>query len=134
MENNDFGIVIFDGVCNLCNRFVNFILRKDRKKRFKFSALQSSTGQKLLKDYKLDFSTIDTVIYIKNLKVFTKSSAALHILKDIGGFWKILFVFIIVPKFIRDYCYTFIARNRYRWFGKLDSCMIPTEKDKEMFL
>ncbi len=134
MKNDDSGIILFDGVCNLCNRFVKFIIVKDRLKKIHFSPLQKESTKELLRKFNIDFSKLDTVIYIKDEKVFAKSSAALHVLKDIGGIWKLFFVFIIVPKFIRDFIYSIVVRNRYRIFGKSDSCMIPSEKDKARFL
>lgn len=134
LKNDDSGIILFDGVCNLCNRFVKFIIVKDRLNKFHFSPLQKESTKELLRKFNIDFSKLDTVIYIKDEEVFAKSSAALHVLKDIGGIWKLFFVFIIVPKFIRDFIYSIVVRNRYRIFGKSDSCMIPSEKDKARFL
>jgi len=134
MQGNDFSIVLFDGVCNFCNSSVNFIIYRDYKKRFKFTALQSGKGQELLKHYNLDTENLKTIILIENEKYFTKTTAALRIAKHLKGFWKLTYIFIIIPPFIRNIAYNIIAKYRYKWFGKKDACRILTNEEKEKFL
>lgn len=127
-------ILLFDGVCNLCNNAVQFVIKRDRNAVIKFASLQSSIGQKLLLQHQLSNTQFDSFVYIKNNKIFLKSTAALHLMKDIGGIWKFLYAFIIVPEFIRNTIYNIVSKNRYKWFGKKDSCMMPNEKLRERFL
>lgn len=127
-------IILFDGVCNLCNGAVQFIINRDEKDTFRFASLQSETGQKLLAIHQLQHKNIDSIVLIKNEKACIKSTAALHIAKELSGIWKLAYYYIVIPKFIRDAVYDFIARNRYAWFGKKDQCMIPTAKLKSKFL
>lgn len=127
-------IILFDGVCNLCNSAVQFIINRDEKDTFRFASLQSETGQKLLAIHQLQHKNIDSIVLIKNEKAYIKSTAALHIAKELSGIWKLAYYYIVIPKFIRDAVYDFIARNRYAWFGKKDQCMIPTAKLKSKFL
>lgn len=123
----DHPIVFFDGVCNLCNRFVQFVIRQDRKKRFLFAPLQTEAGRNALAAMTQNRTVIpDSVILLYKGRYLTKSTAALTVLKLSGGFNSLLYVGIVVPRFIRDWVYDFVARNRYRWFGKSDSCMVPT--------
>lgn len=129
-----FKIILFDGVCNLCNSSVNFIIDKDVSNVFKFASLQSETGTKLIKNYNLTAENIDSVILIDNDRAYIKSDAALMIAAQLGGVYKILSFMRIIPKFIRDFFYDIIARNRYRWFGKKDVCRIPTPELKSKFL
>jgi len=133
MVNSD-SILLFDGVCNLCNRSVQFIIRIDKKERIRFAPVQSIPGQSLLKKYSVDPTVIDSVVYLSGEKVFLKSTAVLRILKDIGGGWKILYAFIIIPEFIRDFFYDLIAKSRYRIFGRRDSCMVPSDDINRRFL
>lgn len=127
-------LVIFDGVCNFCNYWVNFAIKRDKKKRLLFSPLQGNTAAKILLDYKIDPGTITSVILIDNGKAYSQSSAAIRICKYLDGGWKLFYMLIIIPKFIRDSIYNIIAKNRYKWFGKKDTCMIPTPALKERFL
>ena len=127
-------IILFDGVCNLCNNAVQFVIKHDSSDKFVFAALQSATGQKLLQQYNLPQTGFDSFVLIQNGKVFLKSTAALQIAKQLSGPVKLLYGFIIVPSFIRNTVYTVIAKNRYKWFGKKDSCMIPTASLKAKFL
>lgn len=117
-------IVLFDGICNLCNSAVRFIIKYDRHKKFSFSPLQSEKGKALMRKFGLPEDRSDTIIYLKGKEHYELSSAVLHILKDLGGFWKLFYAFIIVPPFIRDFFYKIIARVRYRVFGKTDHCVI----------
>lgn len=126
-------IILFDGVCNLCSGAVQFILRRDHKKHFVFASLQSEVGKTLLSEYKVNTS-IETIILLQNNKWFSQSSAALEIARKLPGAWPLLYAFKIVPPFIRDGVYDWISRNRYRFFGKKESCMIPTPEWKNRFL
>ncbi len=133
MKSND-QVVLFDGVCNLCNGLVIFIIKRDTKSKFKFAALQSPAGETLLRKFGLSENDINTLVYIKGEKYFLKSSAVLNILKDLGGFWKLLFVFIFIPKFIRNIFYNLIAKTRYSILGKRQTCMVPSPELLNKFL
>lgn len=127
-------IVLFDGVCNFCNGTVNFIIRHDSRNRFRFAALQSETGRKLLRQYDLSSPGIDSVVLIENGEAFTHSTAALRIAGRLDGMWRIFSIFQFVPRSIRDFFYRLFARNRYRLFGKKEVCMMPTPEIKARFL
>jgi predicted DCC family thiol-disulfide oxidoreductase YuxK len=127
-------ILLFDGDCNLCNRVVNFVILKDKDKKIRFASLQSTAAQLLLKGYNLHSGFADSVIFLSEGRAFIRSSAVLHLLKNMGGGWRVLYVFIIVPSFIRNFFYDLIAKNRYRFFGMRDNCMVPSEETKERFL
>jgi predicted DCC family thiol-disulfide oxidoreductase YuxK len=132
LENNK--IILFDGVCNLCNSAINFVIKKDKKNVFRFAALQSEIGQELTSKFNIDTNKGDSIILIDGDKHYEKSSAALRIARQLSGAYPLLYGFIILPKFIRNTVYDYIARNRYKWFGKKESCMIPTEELKSKFL
>ena len=132
--NKETPLVIFDGVCNFCNYWVNFAAKRDRKKRLLFSPFQGKTASKILLDYNINPTTITSVILIDNGKAYSQSSAAIRICKYLDGGWKLFYILLIIPKFIRDFLYNIIARNRYKWFGKKETCMIPTPALKERFL
>ena len=134
MESKNHKIILFDGVCNLCNGAVTFIIKRDKKDVFKFAALQSEIGRELTSKFNIDTSKVDSIILIDGEKHYEKSSAALRIAKYLSGAYPLLFGFMVVPKFIRNAVYDYIARNRYKWFGKKESCMIPTAKLKDKFL
>lgn len=134
VNNKENLILLFDGVCNLCNSAVQFVIKRDKKKKFLYTSLQSKTGQKLLLKYGLNLSDFDSFILIENEKYFTKSTAALKVAKGLGGIWSMLYIFIIIPKFSRNAIYDFIAQNRYKWFGKRDECMLPSPEFKDLFL
>ena len=119
-------VILFDGICNLCNASVQFIINRDSQSYFKFTALQSETGIGLQKKYKLPIDKWHSVILISNGKVYARSSAALNIAKKLSGATALLYVFIIVPPFLRNFIYDWIAKNRYKWFGKRNECMIPS--------
>jgi predicted DCC family thiol-disulfide oxidoreductase YuxK len=127
-------IILFDGVCNFCNGVVNFIIRQDKKKVFRFAALQSEAGQKLLEQYGLPKEKFDSFLLIDNGKAYKSSTAGLRLYSRLPWYWKWTQIFWIVPRFLRDAVYNFIARNRYRWFGKSESCMIPTADVRSRFL
>ena len=127
-------VLLFDGICNLCNRLVIFLIKRDQKSKFKFAPLQSSAGQILLKKLGLSSNNINTLVYIKGEKYYLKSSAVLHVLKDLGGIWKNFFIFILVPRFIRDALYNLTAKWRYRIMGKRESCIIPDTEIRNKFI
>jgi predicted DCC family thiol-disulfide oxidoreductase YuxK len=127
-------IILFDGVCNLCNTSVTFLIKRDKKDVFRFAALQEEPGASLLKKYNIDSKDTDSIILIDNDKAYIKSSAALRATKYMSGAYPLLYAFIIVPKFIRNAVYDYIARNRYTWYGKKESCMIPTPELRGKFL
>jgi len=127
-------IILFDGVCNLCNRTINFIIDRDNKNIFKFAAFQSEAGQNYLKKNGIFSTELDTVILIDNDKFYKKSTAGLRIVKELKGGWKIFYLLIIIPSFIRDFFYNIIAKNRYKWFGKSDTCRVPTKELQDKFL
>ncbi len=123
--------VLFDGVCNLCNASVNFVIDRDKRSYFKFAPLQSEAAKALGETVTGD---PDSIVLIENGKRHDKSGAALRIARRLNGAWPLLFLFIIVPPFIRDSVYRYIARNRYKWFGKADACRMPTPELKARFL
>ena len=127
-------IIVFDGVCILCNSFVQFILKKDKRKQFYFTTAQSDFVKEQLKTNPMKANAMDSVLYVKNGKVFTESTAALNIFSDLGGMWKLLSIFKLIPPFIRNAVYRLIAKRRYRVFGKLDTCMMPPSEWKSRFL
>ncbi|GAB3657836.1 thiol-disulfide oxidoreductase DCC family protein [Echinicola sediminis] len=132
--NSRYDIVLFDGVCNLCNKAVDFIIQRDSNNHFKLASLQDEVSKKLLKEKKLNEDYLDSIILLKDNKVYYKSRAALEIAKKLQGLWPLLYAFIIVPPFLRDPIYDWIAKNRYKWFGKRETCRFPTEEDKKKFL
>jgi predicted DCC family thiol-disulfide oxidoreductase YuxK len=127
-------VILFDGVCNLCSGAVQFVLKRDKKKRYKFASLQGEAGQALLYQYGLPLDNFNSFVLVENGKVLTKSNAALEIAKHLSGGWKLLSAFRIIPSFIRDGVYRLIASNRYKWFGKKESCWIPTPELRARFL
>ena len=127
-------LVIFDGECNLCNRWVQFVIKKDKKKAFKFCSLQSYLGKQLQDNFIRSNVPVDSVIYVKGNKVYIRSSAALRILKDIKLPYSLLFIFISVPAFLRNWIYDWVAKNRYVLFGKKQQCMIPSEDTQDRFI
>lgn len=127
-------IVLFDGVCNLCTKSVQFILKRDKKDQFLFGSLQGQYGQQLLKTFNLPADHFRSFMLLEGTNLYTRSTAALRMLKHLGGGWSLLYGLIIIPKFIRDAVYNFVARNRYRWFGKEETCMIPTPGLEAKFL
>ena len=125
-------LILFDGICNLCNGWVQFIIKHDKKKQFRFGALQSEAAQNILKVQSLH--NINSVVLIMNGKAYTQSSAVLEIFRLLGFPWKLLYVFKILPPVIRNFLYNLLARYRYKWFAKRDSCMMPDDKLKERFI
>ena len=127
-------IILFDGVCNLCNGAVQFVIKRDNKNRFLFASLQSEEGKQILEDNNFPANKSDSFLLVEDGKVYERSTAALRVLKNLSGLRSLLYGFIIVPKFIRDSVYNWIAKNRYQWFGQKDECMIPTPELKAKFL
>ncbi len=127
-------ILLFDGVCNLCNTVVQFVIKRDSKAHFKFASLQSDLGQRLLKKHKLNPDSIDTVVLVEKNKAYIKSTAVLRLVRKFSGAWPLLFIFIIIPTALRDWAYDWVAGNRYKWYGKMDSCMMPDPGLKHRFL
>jgi len=127
-------IVLFDGVCNLCNGSVQFIIRHDRQGRFRFASLQSPVGQDLQTRFGMDPGRLDSVLLVEGDRWYQESDAALRIARGMSGAWKALAVFRVIPRPIRDAVYRLIARNRYRWFGKQETCWLPTPELRGRFL
>lgn len=127
-------IVLFDGVCNLCSGSVQFILRRDPAGAFRFASLQSDLGQRLLTERGLDPKALDSVVVVDGDRFYRESDAALRIARDLKGAWKALTVFRVIPRPIRDWAYRLIARNRYSWFGKAETCWLPTPELRGRFL
>jgi predicted DCC family thiol-disulfide oxidoreductase YuxK len=137
MQNLPFNkkIILFDGVCNLCNSAVQFVIQHDKKDVFRFVALQSKLGQEILKHIGINTSNIDSIIlYEPGIAYHYKSSAAIQIAKSLGEFWHLGTIFKIIPTAIRNQIYDYVAKNRYKWYGKKESCMIPTPELKAKFL
>ena len=124
-------VVLFDGVCNLCNSSVQWLIRHDKNQIFRFASLQSDYAAEHLKNSEYQF--IDSIILLDNNRIYSKSSAVLRILKRLRLPYNLLWVFIIVPPFVRNFVYDVVARNRYNWFGKRETCMMPSDELKARF-
>jgi predicted DCC family thiol-disulfide oxidoreductase YuxK len=127
-------IILFDGVCNLCNGFVQFVIRHDDAQRFRFASLQSEAARPLLQGLPPTKQGIDSVVLIENGRYYQRSAAALRILRHLSGGWALLYGFIFLPPFIRDRLYDLVALNRYRWFGQREACLLPTPELQARFL
>lgn len=128
-------VVLFDGVCNFCNASVRFIMKRDKKDVFRFASLESDLGRKLTDERGIDTSQIDSIIMIDpGIAYYIKSTAALEISKYLSGFYPIFSLFLYLPKSFRDVIYDYIARHRYKWFGKTESCPMPTPEEQSKFL
>ena len=127
-------VIFFDGVCNLCTGSVQFIIKHDPKQYFRFASLQSELGQQFLQQNGLSADTFDSFIVWENGKYHTESTAALRVARKLSGLWPGLYVFILLPAFIRNSVYRLIARNRYRWFGKKETCWVPTAELNGLFI
>jgi predicted DCC family thiol-disulfide oxidoreductase YuxK len=127
-------ILLFDGVCNLCNGFVQFLIKRDHRKQFLYASLQSEEAGALLEAHQLSADTLNTVVLIEDGKAYTHSDVALRVSRQLPGLWPLCYGFVILPKGFRDALYNWVARNRYRWFGKREACMIPTPELKSRFL
>lgn len=129
----DMPIVLFDGVCNLCNGVVNFLIEHDPQHQFRFAALQSATGQRLLAEYPA-LATIDSIVLIENDRAYVKSDAALYIARRLKAPWSWLYLWRGLPRSWRDNIYDYVARNRYRFFGRMEACRVPSPALKALFL
>lgn len=127
-------IVLFDGLCNLCDYSVQFIIKHDPKKRYKFAPLQSELARELLQSHDLDPNNLERAVLLENGKAYTYSTASLRIARHLSGAWPLLYGFIIVPRFIRDAVYRWVARNRYHWLGKKETCILPSSDNHSRFL
>lgn len=127
-------VIIFDGVCNLCSSTVQFILKRDSRNTFRFASLQSNFGQLVLKKFSLPANTFNSFILYQSGKIYTKSTGALMVAKQLSGIWPLLYILIILPSFIRNSVYNVIALNRYKWFGKKEECWIPSPALKNKFV
>ena len=128
-------IVLFDGVCNFCNSTILQIVKYDKTNKFRFSSLQSDFGIKTLKSLKMEENNLNTLIFIKNSnEVYTESAAVLEIINMLEGFPKVFLIFRVLPRWVRDFLYKKFSKNRYKLFGKKESCMIPTLELKEKFI
>ena len=127
-------IILFDGVCNFCNGWVKFLIKQDKKKIFRFAALQSDAGQKLRGKYGLLKPQFGSFIYIEDGKIYKASTAGLQLNKKLPFYWRWMQIFWLMPKFFRDGIYNLIAKNRYKWFGKKEVCMIPSQELRHRFL
>ena len=134
MESSAHPILLFDGVCNLCNGSVQLIIRRDPEARFRFASLQSEVGQRYLEELQVDRDAVDSVILVEGGRWYKESDAALRIARLLGGPWKAMGILRLLPRPLRDRLYRFIARHRYRWFGKRESCWLPTPELRERFL
>lgn len=133
MKEERMNIILFDGICNLCNTSVSFIIKRDKEALFRFAALQSETGKTLLQKYGIAEEQEATLFYLRNNDCLSRSTAVIYILKDLGGIWKCFYPLIYLPNRVRDAIYSFISRNRYRLFGKRNKCMMPTSDLKDRF-
>ncbi|MGZ3952310.1 MAG: thiol-disulfide oxidoreductase DCC family protein [Flavisolibacter sp.] len=131
---NENPIILFDGVCNFCNAAINFVLKQDKKGVFRFAPLQSETAQRLLQQYHLTSKEFDSFVLIDKGKVYKKSTASLRVMNKLPWYWKEAQILRIIPTPFRDAIYDFIARNRYKWFGKKDQCMVPTPEMRSRFV
>lgn len=131
---NEHPVILFDGICNFCNSSVQFVLKRDKKKVFLFTPLQSEPGKKHMEQYGMPENELSSFVLIEKGKLFTRSTAALRVCRYLAGGWPLCYGFIIIPPFIRDGVYNWIARNRYKWFGVRQECMIPSPETRARFL
>lgn len=127
-------LIFFDGVCTLCNNSIDFIIRKDNKGRFLVGSLQDEYSKKILSKYDVQEGYLDSLVLLEKDEVYYRSTAALKIARHLSGLWPIFYPLILLPRFLRDPVYDWIGQNRYRWFGKKDSCRIPTPEEKGKFI
>jgi len=130
----EYRVILFDGVCNMCNASVNFVIDHDPAERFRFASLQSGVGGQLAEEHGIDADEMSSMVLIEAGKAYTRSSAVLRVCRHLRGPAKLLWPFIVVPAFLRDPVYRLIAKRRYKWFGKRDACRLPTEEDRARFL
>lgn len=136
IPDSPFQVVLFDGDCTLCNHTVDFLIRNDRAGKLQFASLQSEAGRRLVDAFGLQGASerLDSVVFINGTRAYTHSDAALQIARSLDGLWPVLGVFLLVPRALRDVVYRFVARNRYRWFGKTQACRMPTPELLRRFL
>lgn len=127
-------ILLFDGYCNLCHSSVQFVLKHEKNNELYFTSLQSPIGVEILKYYSINPNEIDSLVLIEKNKAYVKSSAALRVSKYLKGLYPIAFGLLIIPSFIRNWVYDYVAKNRYKWFGKMDNCLVPDENLSKRFL
>ena len=127
-------ILLFDGHCSLCNGAVDFVLKRDTRKKLLLASIQGTAGQGVLKKYELPPSYLDTLVLVEEGKVYLGSTAALRVARFLGGGWPLFYGLIIIPKGVRDRIYQWISRNRYQWFGRRDTCRIPSASESAHFL
>jgi predicted DCC family thiol-disulfide oxidoreductase YuxK len=128
-------LILFDGVCNLCNASVQYIVKHDQQDIFRYTALQSDVGKEIIEKFKIDTTKMDSILlYSKEKGIYYKSTAALKIASQLGFPINLMTIFLIIPAFIRNWVYDYIAKNRYKWYGKKEECMIPTAELKSKFL
>ena len=133
-QSGAYAIVLFDGVCNFCDASVNFMIRNDRRRYFRFAPLQSEAGARLQSKYGIDPSQLETFVVIERERAHLRSTAALKIVRRLGGLYPVLYAAIVVPRPVRDFLYDQFAKRRYRWFGQKEECMVPTAEVKGRFL
>ncbi|MEO9143998.1 MAG: DCC1-like thiol-disulfide oxidoreductase family protein [Ginsengibacter sp.] len=131
---DDHPVILFDGVCNFCNSTINFVIKKDKKAVLRFATLQSDIADKLLAGNHTEKMDLSSFVFIEKDKIYTRSKAALRVCRYMKGLWPLMYGFIIVPPFIRDGIYNWVARNRYQWFGKKEVCMVPAPEIRSRFL
>ena len=129
-----FSIIYFDGVCNLCNASVDFVIKKDKNKKFRYASLQSEAGQKILAENNFSKADYDSFILEHKGKVYIKSTAALQVAINLGFPLNLMGIFLLIPSFIRNWVYELIAKNRYQWFGKKETCRLPSAEERALFL
>jgi predicted DCC family thiol-disulfide oxidoreductase YuxK len=127
-------VILFDGVCNFCNSAVNFVIKRDKKAQVQFAPLQSDKGRLFLRQYGLPAAEMKSFVFIEEGKAYTQSTAALRVCRYLNGLWPLCYGFIIVPKFLRDGIYNWIAKNRYKWFGVREQCMMPSPEVRTRFI
>lgn len=127
-------VVLFDGVCNLCNGSVNFLLDRDHRETFRFASLQSDAGQRLLAEHGLPADDFDSFVLVEEGRAYTRSTAALRVARRLGFPWRLASLLLVIPAFLRDPFYDLVAKNRYRWFGKEETCRVPTPELRARFL
>lgn len=130
----DSRIVLFDGYCNLCSAAVQFIIKRDSQAKFKFASLQSDVAREILTRTSADIIGLESVILYEGGRIFTNSTAAIKIAQNLDGVWPLCSIFLLIPRQLRDFIYRWIAKNRYRWFGKKEQCWLPTMDLKSRFL
>ena len=126
--------MFFDGHCNLCNNSVDFVIKRDKKRAFRFAPLQGETAKTVLGDLNIDLEHPDSFVLSKGDKIYFRSKAALMVAKGLGFPWSLMSVFLVLPSFIRDAVYNLIARNRYKWFGRKETCRLPSPEERSLFL